>query len=116
VSEEQSDKAIRRFIREVGKENIDDMLALRTGDRLGSGSKETSWRTELFKKRIEEVQIVPFSIKDLKIDGADVMRELNLKPGPKVGEILNKIFEEVDEGRIQNERDTLLNKIQSMHE
>lgn len=108
VSEEQSDKAIRRFIREVGVENIDEMLALRTGDRLGSGSSETSWRTELFKKRIEEVQIVPFSIKDLKIDGNDVMKELGIKPGPKIGKILETIFEEVDEGKLQNEREVLL--------
>lgn len=111
VSEEQSDKAIRRFIREVGKEHIDDMLALRTGDRLGSGSKETSWRTELFKKRIEEVQIVPFSITDLKIDGNDVMKELGLKPGPEIGKILNAIFEEVDEGKLKNEKEVLLEKL-----
>lgn len=113
VSEEQSDKAIRRFIREVGKENIDDMLALRTGDRLGSGSSETSWRTELFKTRIEEVQIVPFSITDLKIDGNDVMKELGIKPGPEIGKILNLIFEEVDEGLLQNERELLLEKLSS---
>ncbi len=111
VSEEQSDKAIRRFIREVGVENIDEMLALRTGDRLGSGSSETSWRTELFKKRIEEVQVVPFSIKDLKIDGNDVMKELGIKPGPEIGKILETIFEEVDEGKLQNEREVLLKKL-----
>ncbi|HRN70028.1 MAG TPA: HD domain-containing protein [Candidatus Woesebacteria bacterium] len=111
VSEEQSDKAIRRFIREVGVEHIEDMLALRTGDRLGSGSAETSWRTELFKKRIEEVQVVPFSIKDLKIDGNDVMKELGIKPGPEIGKILDAIFEEVDEGKLQNTREMLLNKL-----
>ena len=34
----------------------------------------------------------PFTVTDLKIDGNDVMKELNLKPGPKVGEILDKLF------------------------
>ena len=38
VDERQTDSALRRFIRHVGKENIDDMLALRIGDRLGGGS------------------------------------------------------------------------------
>ena len=111
VNEKQTDKAIRRFIRDVGLENIDDMLALRTGDRLGSGAKETSWRTELFKKRIEEVQIVPFSVNDLKIDGHDVMKELGIKPGPEIGKILNEIFAEVEDGKLKNEREALLERL-----
>jgi len=52
VDEKQTDKAIRRFIRNVGKENIENMLQLRTADRLGGGARETSWRMELFKKRL----------------------------------------------------------------
>lgn len=112
VNEEQSDKAIRRFIRDVGLENIDDMLALRTGDRIGGGAKPTSWRTELFKKRIVEVQQVPFSVTDLKIKGNDVMDMLGIKPGPKVGEVLNTIFNEVDDGKLQNERSVLLERLE----
>jgi len=111
VNEKQTDKAIRRFIRDVGVENIDYMLALRTGDRLGSGAKETSWRTELFKKRIDEVQIIPFSVNDLKIDGHDVMKELGLKPGPEIGKILNTIFTEVEEGKLKNEKEVLLERL-----
>lgn len=114
VNEKQSDKAIRRFIRDVTLEYIDDMLALRTADRIGSGAKETSWRTELFKKRIEEVQIIPFSVKDLKISGTDVMKKLNLEPGPKIGEILNTLFAEVEEGKLKNEREILLNRLQDI--
>ncbi|MDD3531871.1 MAG: HD domain-containing protein [Candidatus Shapirobacteria bacterium] len=111
VSEEQTDKAIKRFIRRVGPENIPDMLALRTGDRLGSGAKETSWRTELFKKRLIEVQREPFSIKDLKINGRDVMKTLNIPPGPKVGQILASLFDQVDNKQLANDRKILLAKL-----
>jgi putative nucleotidyltransferase with HDIG domain len=111
VSEQQTDKAIKRFIRKVGKENIADMLALRTGDRLGSGAKETSWRTEQFKQRLIEVQKEPFSIKDLKIDGREVMKTLNIPPGPKVGQILNQLFDEVENGKIENKKAALLNEV-----
>jgi tRNA nucleotidyltransferase (CCA-adding enzyme) len=113
VDENQTDSAIRRFIRNVGVENIPDMIALRTADRLGSGSRETSWRTEDFKKRILEVQKQPFSVKDLKINGRDVMEVLNLKPGPKVGEILEAIFKEVEEKKVKNEREILIKKLSS---
>ncbi len=111
VQETQTDKAVRRFIRNVTPEYIDEMIDLRRADRLGSGSKETSWRWELFKKRIIEVQKQPFSVRDLKIDGKDVMEILQLSPGPKVGEVLNGIFKQVEENPSTNDRETLLEKI-----
>ncbi|MFA7663108.1 MAG: HD domain-containing protein, partial [Patescibacteria group bacterium] len=93
----QTDKAVRRFIRNVTTDYIDEMIAMRRADRLGSGAKESSWRWELFKKRIVEVQKQPFSIKDLKISGMDVMEILEIKPSRKVGEVLEEIFKEVEE-------------------
>lgn len=113
VQETQTDKAVRRFIRNVTPEYIDEMIALRRGDRLGSGAKETSWRWELFKERIIEVQKQPFAVRDLKVKGEDVMKILNIKPGPKVGEVLNAIFKEVEEDPKLNEREILLEKIKS---
>lgn len=111
VNENQTDSAIRRFIRNVGRQYIQDMLDLRVADRLGGGARETSWRLEEFKKRLIEVQKEPFSIKDLKIDGNDVMKELGIDPGPKVGEILNKLFKEVVEKKIENDGDILLKRL-----
>jgi tRNA nucleotidyltransferase (CCA-adding enzyme) len=111
VDEKQTDKALRRFIKNVGKNNLQDVLKVRTGDRLGSGVKKTSWRTELFKKRLVEVQKQPFSIKDLKINGQDVMKNLNIPPGPKVGEILKTIFAEVEENIELNDRKKLLKRV-----
>ncbi len=114
VSELQTDKAVKRFIRQVGKEYLDDMLALRTADRIGSGATPTSWRFDLFKKRLDEVQKEPFKVTDLNIDGRDVMETLQLKPGPQVGEILKKLFDEVSEDKVKNEKSALLEKITRM--
>lgn len=114
VTELQTDKAIRRFIRQVGKDYLQDILDVRTGDRIGSGSKPTSWRLDLFKKRLAEVQKEPFKVSDLKISGNDVMKELKLKPGPEVGEILNKLFKQVEDGKIKNEKIALLKKLKSL--
>ena len=111
VDEHQTDSSIRRFLRNIGLENVEDMLALRVGDRLGGGARETSWRLEEFKKRLVEVQKQPFSIKDLKVNGKDVMKVLKIKSGPKVGEVLEKIFNEVVEKKLPNEKEILLQKI-----
>ncbi len=113
VDERQTDSALRRFIRRVGKDNLDDMLALRIGDRLGGGARETSWRLELYKKRLVEVQKQPFTVADLKVDGHDVMKEFKTKPGPIVGKVLNQLFSEVEEGTLPNERDALLARLHS---
>ncbi|GAB4218899.1 MAG: HD domain-containing protein [Candidatus Microgenomates bacterium] len=114
VSEIQTDKAIRRFIREVGKEYLQDILDLRVGDRIGSGARPTSWRFELFKKRLIEVQKQPFKITDLKVNGKDVMEILKIKPGPKVGEVLKKLFENVINKKLENKREILLEEIKKM--
>ena len=108
VDERQTDSALRRFIRNVGLDNIEDMLSLRVADRLGGGARETSWRLEEFKKRLVEVQKQPFTVRDLKIDGNDVMKELGLKPGPEVGKILNDLFDKVVEKKIENDKESLL--------
>jgi len=114
VSEFITDAAVRRFIRRVGPENTTDMLDLRTADRLGSGTPPTSWRHEEFKKRIIEVQKHIPSVNDLAIDGNDIMKTLGIGPGPKIGQIMSKLFEEIMEDPKINEREYLLKRIKEI--
>ena len=90
------------------------MLALRTGDRLGGGASETSWRLEKFKERLIEVQKQPFTVHDLKVSGNDIMNELNIKPNPKVGEILEKLYKMVVDNKIKNKRSDLLKGVKKL--
>ena len=49
VNENQTDAAVRRFIRKIGVENVKDMMDLRVGDRLGGGTQTAeSWRLKTF--------------------------------------------------------------------
>ncbi len=109
VVESQTDRALRRFIKNIGVENIEYMMDLRIGDRLGGGLQQAeSWRLKLFRSRIKDVLKKPFTVSDLKINGRDVMRELSIGPGKKVGDILNKLFEEVAADKAKNDRRHLL--------
>jgi putative nucleotidyltransferase with HDIG domain len=114
ASELQTDSAVRRLIRNVTPEYLEDMIDLRRADRVGSGAKETSWRWELLKKRFVEVQKQPFSVKDLKVDGKDVMEILNINPSRKVGEVLDALFAEVEKDVSLNVREMLLEKIRQI--
>lgn len=116
INEDQTDASVRRFIKNVGLENVDDMMTLRVGDRLGGGTvKAVSWRMEKFRDRIDEVMTKPFSISDLKINGKDIMDTLNIKPGPKVGELLIKLFDEVLIDDSKNNSEYLLARVKELN-
>jgi putative nucleotidyltransferase with HDIG domain len=117
VDEHITDGAVRRFIRRIGVDNVKDMIDLRIGDRLGSGTQSAeSWRLKKFKERIEEqLAPEPFGIKDLVIDGKDIMKELDIKPGRQIGELLQKLFEEVEEDMEKNTKEYLLKRIHELN-
>ncbi len=106
-----TDAAVRRFMRKVGLNNIDDILDLREADRLGSGARQTSWRLEEFKQRMIEQLNQPFDLNDLAIDGEDIMRELNLPPGPQIGQILRELQDKVLAGEVENDKESLVSKL-----
>ena len=105
---ENSDSAIRRFMRKVGLQHIDDILDLREADRLGSGARKTSWRLEEMKERMVAQLHQPFDSNDLAIDGHDLIDELGLKPGKLIGTILQTLLEIVLENPEKNTKEMLL--------
>lgn len=109
-----TDASIRRFIKRVGVENINDMMLLRVGDRKGGGSKATSWRLQELQRRIGEQLFQPMTLRDLTVDGTDVMNELAIPPSRKIGEVMNKLFDEVMEDPRRNKREYLLNRIREL--
>jgi len=109
-----TDASIRRFIRRVGKENIVDMIALRIGDRVGGGSKATSWRLTELQKRIGEQMYEPLSLKDMNIDGAEIMKILTIPPSRKIGEILNALFEEILDDSSKNTKEYLEKRVKEL--
>jgi len=88
--------AVRRLVKNVGEENVWDLMNIRVADRVGTGRpKETPYRLRKYKSMIEEALRDPLSVGMLKIDGEKVMDITSLKPGPKVGHILHALLEEV---------------------
>lgn len=88
--------AVRRILRNVGEENIWDLMNLRICDRVGTGRpKEQPYRFRKYKAMIEEVLRDPISVGMLAIDGNDLMELLKISPGPKIGNILHALLEEV---------------------
>jgi putative nucleotidyltransferase with HDIG domain len=116
VDPDASDAAIRRFIRRIGKDRIDDLLELRRADDIGSGRASDSRSLTAFRARIESELAAEAALDRyaLKIDGTDLMRELGLTPGPRLGRILDELVERVIVDPALNDAPTLLLLAQGM--
>jgi len=91
--DEVKEASIRRLIKNVGLENIDELLQVRMADRIGSGvPKAEPYKLRHFKYLVEKVSGDPISAKMLKLNGNDLMKILAEKPGPKIGQILDALL------------------------
>jgi tRNA nucleotidyltransferase (CCA-adding enzyme) len=110
-TEKITNSAVRRLIANVGKENVWDLINMRGCDRVGTGRpKENPYRLRKYKAMVEEVMRDPISVGMLKIDGKKIMEILNITPGPKIGQILNALLEEVLEDPSLNTEEYLNKK------
>ena len=100
-TEKITHSAVRRLIANVGKENVWDLIDMRGCDRIGTGRpKENPYRLRKYKAMIEEVMRDPISVSMLKTDGKKIMELLGITPGPKIGQILNALMEDVLKTRL----------------
>src|SRR3989338_2594531 len=96
VKQGVTERGVRRLVRRVGPENIDDLFLVREADRIGSGVKKpVPYRLRHLKAMIEKAKHDPISPKMLKVNGEDVMENLDIAPGPKVGFVLSALLEEI---------------------
>ena len=100
--------AVRRMTINVGRENIWDLMNLRICDRIGTGRpKESPYRFRKYQAMIEEALRDPISVSMLKINGREIIKNLGIEPGPKVGAILHALLEEVLEDPKLNTKEYL---------
>jgi len=112
-----TEAGVRRLLRRVGPENMEDLIALRVADRLGSGvPKAQPYRLRHFQYMVEKVQHDAISVKMLKINGHDIMKNLNIKPGPKIGAILDVLLAEVIENQKFNTKEYLSERVRKLNE
>ena len=111
--DEWSDQAVRRWIKRVGPERIEDLYRLNEADLRGKGAifKEEDL-TPLFalKAHVEKVlaEGAALSTRDLAIDGNVLMKQLGVAPGRIIGQVLEELLEAVIADPALNEHEALL--------
>jgi len=100
--------AVRRIIAKVGVENIWSLMNVRESDRVGMKKKETPYRLRKYFAMIEEALRDPISVGQLKIKGEDLIKDTEIKPGPRMGWILHALLEEVIDDPAKNTKEHLI--------
>ncbi len=115
-SHAETDKGIRRFIRRVGVELLDDLFELRFADIKAQGTDREEESDKIYRKKIMRIleEKPPLSPTDLAIDGNDIMNTLALNEGREVGEILEKLLEIVIDSPSKNTKDILIEELENM--
>jgi len=105
-----SGAAVRRFVRRVGRDLVDDLLKLRAADNVGSGLPADAGHLGEFRQRVQE-QLdagAPLLLRELAVNGDDLVAELGVAPGPVIGDMLDRLLGAVIAEPDMNDRGQLL--------
>ncbi len=113
-----SDTAVRRWIRRVGKARLEDLFGLNEADARAKGRDFEGDLASLaaLKAHVERVlsQGAALSTRELAINGHDLMKELGLPPGRKIGQVLESLLELVLVDPSLNQRAALFEKAREL--
>lgn len=105
---EGSERRMRRLVSQFGEGPVRLLLQVRRADAIATGTAEDAeenYRADL--ELLERVSAACVSLPQMQIDGKDLLR-LGVREGPQVGAILRSLLDAVLDGRLENERETLL--------
>ncbi len=113
--------AVRRFIAKISldgsaMEALDELFELRAADNVGSGLPPGAGDLDALRARVAEAlaEGVVLHRRDLAVDGDDLMIELGVAPGPRLGRVLDAMLARVQADPALNDRASLLLIAQGM--
>lgn len=113
--DEVTESSVRRLVRQVGSESMEELLQVRMADRIGSGvPKAEPYKLRHLKYTIEKVSKDPISVRMLKVNGDGVMQKLGIGSGPKIGQILDILLGNVLNDPDNNKKEWLVKEIEKL--
>ena len=109
---EWNDATVRRTLARIGPAELPALWALRRADLnargrlVEEGLQNPAAAEERFQREIERASAL--RVGDLAIGGEDVMHELGIPAGPRVGQVLTRLLERVIDDPELNTRNTLI--------
>lgn len=106
-------KYVKRWLNKIGEEQFRRLLNVRRADIKAQADMDQETRLQ----KIDNIGYILdevlqddecFSLKDLAVNGKDVMDTMLIKSGKEVGYWLNEILTRVIDGRLKNDREDLI--------
>ncbi len=109
----------RRLIARVGDEMLPRLLSVRLADIMAHSSSQVVHSLkeyDHFIKKLEETlsEGGAFAMKDLAINGSDIIEEIGIQRGPIIGKLLRMLWEDVLDDPVKNNRDYLLKRAKNI--
>ena len=113
TSQDVNEKAMTRYLRKL-EDNVIDNIILAKADRLSARGEVIT--DEIIESNIQNLdKLLEFYFSSLEtlaplpklLDGNDVMQILNIKPSPKLGEILNTLHEAQLNGEVNTKEEAV---------
>lgn len=113
-----TERNVRRAVVRLGRKAYPDIFAVKRADVLAQSAYKQGEKLQYieeyeacYNRIIEKEQCL--SLKDLAVKGSDLIAE-GMKPGPKLGQVLQELFELVLEEPEKNTKEYLLKKSREM--
>ena len=110
---QEDDRLLKRWMNRYGPQVLLEILEIKRADNIATGNvtQELLDKFDRIKKQIRDLlqDKACFSIRDLKINGKDLI-EAGFLEGPEIGRILQTLLDQVIDGSCKNEREALLER------
>ena len=107
-----TDATVRRWVRRVDLSRVEDLYVLNAADARAKGRPHEAELAALEQLKAHVARVLAegaaLSTRDLKVDGRDLMRELSIRPGRIIGQILDALLEAVIADPAVNEPEALI--------
>lgn len=107
-----TDKAIKKLVNNLENNSIEEFVIIQKADILGTVNVNEIYRLDELLDRYEIMKNKkePFNMSDININGNDLIK-IGIMKGPKIGKILNEIFELVLDEKINNDKMQLIDYV-----
>ncbi len=113
-----TDTAVRRWVRRVSPELVEDLYSLSEADVRSKGKDASVDLEHIIQLKAHVAKVIAegaaFAVKDLALNGGEMMKALGIKPGPDIGRILRALLEEVVEDPSKNSKEVLLSRAREL--
>lgn len=114
---QEDERLLKRWLNRYTPQTLLEILELKRADNIATGNVSQELLDKFDRIRSQILDILQsracFCMKDLAVSGRDLL-ERGIPEGPQIGSILNELLEAVIDGRLPNEKNALLERVQEL--